>query len=106
METRTVEEARIYVLVLNTFGSAESGEIVAVSDNYIRLVDWYRSQFADKPYRENGWLKTFKKGSPIEYNNPCGSVELNDVNHWNHGIHNEWINLASIADIQNRYNWV
>lgn len=41
METRTIQEVRIYVLVLNTFRTAESGEIVAMSDDYNRLVDWY-----------------------------------------------------------------
>ena len=40
METRTTQEVRIYVLVVNTFGAAETGEIVAVSDDYNRLVDW------------------------------------------------------------------
>lgn len=29
METRATQEVRIYVLVLNTFGAAEEGEIVA-----------------------------------------------------------------------------
>lgn len=31
METRTIQEVRIYVLVLNTFRTAESGEIVALN---------------------------------------------------------------------------
>lgn len=106
METRTVQECRIYVMVLNTFGSSKSGEIAAVSDDYIRLVDWYKAQFADEPYREDGWYKVFKKGSPIEYNNPIYNIELNDVNHWNHGIHDEWVPLNSIQDIKNRYNFV
>ena len=44
METRTTQEVRIYVLVLNTFGAAETGEILAVSDDYNRLVDWYNQQ--------------------------------------------------------------
>ena len=66
METREIQEVRIYVLVLNTFGAAETGEIVAVSDDYNRLVNWYNEQFnLEGKYRENGWCKTFKKGSSI-----------------------------------------
>ena len=106
METREVIEVRIYVLVLNTFRSAESGEVVAISDDYNRLVAWYQSQFADEPYREDGWYKVFKKGSPIEYNNPCNSIELNNVNPWNQGIHDEWILLDCLDNIQSRYNFV
>ena len=106
METRQITQVRVYVLILNTFGAAESGDIVAVSDDYRRLVSWYQSQFADEPYREDGWYKTFKKGSTIEYNNPCGSVELNDTNHWNHGIHDEWVLLDDLDIIRNMYLYV
>lgn len=106
METRQITQVRLYVLILNTFGAAESGNIVAVSDDYQRLVTWYQSQFADEPYREDGWYKTFKKGSPIEYNNPCGSVELNHTNPWNHGIHDEWISTEDLYEIRNRYLYV
>ena len=106
METRQITQVRLYVLILNTFGSAESGCIVAVSDDYQRLVTWYQSQFADEPYREDGWYKIFKKGSPIEYNNPCGSIELNDTNYWNHGIHDEWVLVDDLDIIRNRYLYV
>ena len=40
METRTIVEVKIFVLVLNTFGRAEECEVVAVSDDYDRLVNW------------------------------------------------------------------
>ena len=106
METRQITQVRLYVLILNTFGAAESGNIVAVSDDYQRLVTWYQSQFADEPYREDGWYKTFKKGSPLEYHNPCGSVELNGTNIWNHGIHDEWVLLDDLDIIRNRYFYV
>lgn len=106
METRQITQVRLYVLILNTFGAAESGNIVAVSDDYQRLVTWYQSQFADEPYREDEWYKTFKKGSPIEYNNPCNSIELNDTNTWNHGIHDEWVLLDDLDIIRNNYLYV
>ena len=78
MNTRTFTktEVQIFVLVLNTFGRTEDVEVVAMSDDYERLVKWYKDQLAEKSYRENGLHKVFKKGSPIEYNSPCSSLEL------------------------------
>lgn len=106
METRTIVEVRIFVLVLNTFGRAEECEVVAVSDDYDRLVNWYLDQFADDPYREEGFYKTFKKGSFIEYNNPCGSLKLNDIRPFGHGIHDEWVSKDTYAKIQSKFNFV
>ena len=106
METRYIMQTRIYVLVLNTFGAAEEGEIVAVSDDYNRLVSWYNDQFAQEGYREDGWYKTFKKGSPIEYNNPCATTALNETRPFGHGIHDEWVKLDDLDGIRNHFNWV
>ena len=106
METRTSAEARIYVLVLNTFGAAEEGEIVAVSDDYNRLVSWYNDQFAQEGYSEDGWYKTFKKGSPIEYNNPCATTALNETRPFGHGIHDAWVKFDDLDGIRNHFNWV
>lgn len=106
METTTITQVKLYVLVLNTFGAAESGEVVAVSDDYQRLVSWYRDQFADEPYREDGWHKTFKKGSPIEYNNPCATTALNETYPFGHGIHDEWVELGELDRIRNQFNWI
>ena len=106
METRHIMQARIYVLVLNTFGAAEEGEIVAVSDDYNRLVSWYNDQFAQEGYREDGWYKTFKKGSPIEYNNPCATTALNETRPFGHGIHDEWVKFDDLDGIRNHFNWV
>ena len=106
METRTSAEARIYVLVLNTFGAAEEGEIVAVSDDYNRLVSWYNDQFAQEGYREDGWYKTFKKGSPIEYNNPCHTTALTETRPFGHGIHDVWVKFDDLDGIRNHFNCV
>ena len=106
MEIRITTEVRIFVLILNTFGRAEEGEAVAISDDYDRLVDWYLDQFADDPYREEGFYKTFKKGSLIEYNNPCGSLKLNDIRPFGHGIHDEWVSENEYINIKNVYNFI
>ena len=108
METRHITQVRIYVLALNTFGSAESSEIVAISPEYDRLVQWYNDQFANENWRDsNGFLHTFKKGSVIENYNPCASLELNDTELFGHGIHDEWVELNSFnQNISKRYNTV
>lgn len=106
METRHIMQVRIYVLILNPFGAAEECEIVAVSDDYNRLVNWYIDQFAQEGYREDGFYKVFKKGSPIEYNNPCYTTALNETRPFGHGIHDEWVNLAELDRIRKGYRWV
>lgn len=108
MNTRTITktEVQIFVLVLKTFGRAEDVEIVAISDDYERLVKWYEDQLAEEPYREDGWNKVFKKGSVIEYNNPCSSLELNNLDLYRCGIHEEWVDMDNIDNIRNHYYFV
>ena len=101
-----VTEVKIYVLVLNTFGAAEEGRIVAVSSDYQTLIDWYKSQFADKPYKDGVWLKHFKPGSLTECNNPCRSMKLNDTYPFGYGIHDEWVAEHNLHTIQSEYNWI
>ena len=67
METREVHkiEARIYVLILNTFGAAESGAVGAWSDNYQKLVEFYQSQLLPPNERfrdEGGFYHSFAHG--------------------------------------------
>ena len=99
--TRSITEVHVYVLVLNTFGAAEEGRVVAVSTDYNKLAEWYQEQFEPSgPYREDRWYKTFRKGSPIEYNNPCRSLELNNTRPFGHGIHDEWIPLEAYENLK------
>lgn len=107
METRTIQQCRLYVLVLNKMTrSAESGEIVAVSDDYHKLVEWYNSQFSEIPYNEDGWYKEFKKDSPLEWYNPVNNIGLNMTGYWVHGIHDEWIDIEELSLIQAKWFWV
>lgn len=94
METKNITIVRIYKLILNPmYDRAETRRLVAISTEYDRLVSWYRSQFVDDPYSENGYYKVFKKGSPLEYFNEAGSLNLNDGGSFGHGIFDEWIDL-------------
>lgn len=93
MEARTITQVRIYVLVLNTFGRAEEGRIAAISGNYQDLVDLYNSQLLPECYRdENGFYHTFNENGPLARLNPCSNLNLNEVDMFGHGIHDEWIN--------------
>ena len=93
METRTIIEVRVYKLALNPMASkAEDREIVAISDDYNKLVEWYRAQFAPQAWRdENGWWRTFRENSLLFWYNPCYSTELNPSDIFGHGIYDEWV---------------
>lgn len=93
MEARTITQVRIYILVLNTFGRMEDNRIAAISGNYQDLVDLYNSQLLQEPYRdEDGYYHTFDEKGPLRRLNPCLSLELNEVDMFGYGIHDEWIN--------------
>lgn len=107
METREkyLQEIRLYVLCLNPMdGSAESAVDVAVSTDYQRLVDWYRGQFNPGGYwRDNGFNKTFKPGSPLEWYNPIYNLDLNNLGTFGHGIYDTWVSVDSLNEIRSRF---
>jgi hypothetical protein len=93
METRSITQVRIYVLALNTFGIAEEGRIAAISGYYQDLVNLYNSQLLPEPYRdEDGFYHTFNINGPLSRLNPCSNLNLNEVDTFGFGIHDEWIN--------------
>ena len=107
VEVRTVQEGRIYILVLNPIdGAAEDGSIVAISDDYNRIVGWYQDQFASEQWKDGSWYKTFTRDSPLEWYNPCYSLELNDIQPFGHGIHDKWILLDDLYIVSSRYLFV
>lgn len=84
METRLVTEVKVYILTLNLMrGNSEDGEIVAISYEKEKLINWYMMQLAPAPFQEEGdpiftchgdshvWRKTFNTGSQLEWFNPC-----------------------------------
>lgn len=66
METRTVEQMKVYALVLNTFGSAESRELVALASSEEALKNWYEEQKLEKPkvinFVEDYGFRKYQKG--------------------------------------------
>jgi hypothetical protein len=93
METRTIREIKVYKLVMNnmTFPKIEMCEIVAVSTDYQKLIDWYKSQLANEGWRDGQWFKSFKKGSALEWYNPVSNLDLDVYRPFNQGIQEEWI---------------
>ena len=88
METRTITQVHIYYLVLNTFGAAEDGAIVAISDERQKLVDYYNSQLLVEGVRDSaGYYHSFEEGSLYNYN-PC---DIDRIGLYGHGIHDEWV---------------
>lgn len=110
METRTYEttEVRVYKLILNDMRSPkiEHCEIVAISTDYNKLVEWYKSQLAPKMWRDGRWGKTFVEGAPLEWFNPAHSLELNDTRPFHHGIEDEWIRAEIFYDVINRVRYI
>lgn len=107
MESRTSTEFRIYKLILNNMhANCEQGVIVAISPSYEKLVEWYNSQLAKEMWRDERWSKSFIQGSPLEWYNPCYSLELNDTDHWGHGISDEWVRESVYYDILARNDFV
>lgn len=93
MEFRQINQVRVYKLILNPMHDrTESGCLVAVSTDYDKLVQWYLSQKAAVPYRDDRWYKVFEKGSQLEWYNPSASLELNELGAFGHGITDEWVN--------------
>lgn len=95
METRTVKQIKVFKLILNRISGGESdvGFLVAISFSKEDLLNWYKSQMAEKKYRgshpdaikkieehnskEGAFKKkifqshkTFKIGSPLEWYSP------------------------------------
>lgn len=103
METRTINQAKIYYLVMNPITDrTEATRITAMSFERQSLVEYYNRE-AVEIYREDNWSKAFRKGSLLEWLNPLYSFE---VGHYGHGIKEDWVNMDSIDQLKNNYNWV
>ena len=100
METRMIQQVRIYKLILNGMDRAEDGRLVAVSTSYSRLVDYYWSQVAHEGYRdESGYYHTFIWG-PLYWCNPCYCLDLNRLSPYGFGISDEWVDIEVFYNLQ------
>lgn len=97
MEERIVKQNLIYFLVLNTFGSAEAGEVVACATSEESLKNWYESQRLENPETINAWTYSFKEG-PIRSNNPLHRWVRRNEDVFGHGWFSEWVDKGELRD--------
>lgn len=98
METRTITQVKMYVLVLNPMtGQAEGAEAVAMSDDRQRLVNWYNSQKAPERYNDDErWNKMFIKGGPLEWFNGLSNIDSDVIETFGQGVHETWAEEHSL----------
>lgn len=101
METRKIEQVKVYKLLLNrmTAPKIEYSEIVAVSTEKQKLIDWCESLKEPQVYHDGQRCKTFKKDSPLEWFNPCFSYD-DDSRNFEHGIYWEWVQIEVWENLQ------
>ncbi|WP_417573582.1 hypothetical protein [Phascolarctobacterium faecium] len=98
MEIRTIRlvEARLFQLTLQPMNDSEySYRIIAVADDYCKLVKWYQAQIVS----DGRGVMRFKPGSPLEWFYPAASLELNRLDAYDRGISDEWVELSIYEDI-------
>ena len=108
METRGITQVRLYVLCMNhTADCAESNRIVAVSDDYYKLVDYYNSQYTGVMIKnEYGHHVFFREDSPLRFYNKLQTLNLNELDMFGHGIKDEWVDLSELDSIKTRFDWI
>ena len=92
METRTIQQIKIYKLILNNMTNCkvEIGQIAAISYDKKILEDILINEA--ETWQDENWYKSYKKYSILEwYNPPC--------EHYGHGIIEEWVNEDILNNI-------
>ena len=103
METRTINQVKLYILTMNPITDrTESGRIAAMSYSKQALIDFYNQESVER-YKDDNWSKFFRKGSLLEWLNPLHSFE---IGHYGHGIREEWANVDSLENIKYLYQFV
>lgn len=112
METRIVEEVKVYKLILNSvYDNCERGALVAASYDLDKLVNWYFDQRCPQYSSDDNYQRNFKEGSELYNYNPCDyEVSTGTHDYWGHGILEEWVTLNEneMNDIilRNFWTWV
>ena len=99
-QTRTVTEYKLYKLRLNLLTAYHKldAQVVAISEDYDELVDWYNSQHVE-PYEDGEITKYFEKGSELENYRPVDDLSLGsfDADRFGIGVLETWVS-------ENTYN--
>lgn len=104
METRTIQQVKVYCLIMNPMTDrAESGRISVMSFDKDRLVKFYEDEISE-PYDDDRFRKVFKKGGPLEWYNPLWTLE--GVDSFGHGLREEWIDSTNIDYVKGNYYFI
>ena len=104
METRMVQQVKLYCLIMNPVTDrAESGRIAVTSFDKNRLIEFYQSEMVDS-YKDDYYRKVFRKDGPLEWYNPL--YNLDGVDGFGHGLREEWIDSTNIDYVKSKYYFV
>jgi len=98
MEKRTVEQVKIYTLVLNDIRATniEIGTLTPhVAYEQQHLIDFIKGEV--ESWKDGSWNKSFKKGSDLEWYNGLANVE--DRDKFGHGVNWEWIGVKKVEEL-------
>lgn len=97
-ETRTVDETKIYTLVLNDMRSTniEIGTLTKhIAYSKQDMVAFIRGEAGS--WKDGNWGKSFKKGSELEWFNGLANAEERDT--FGHGINWQWISDTTLEEL-------
>lgn len=102
METRTIEQVKVWSLKLNCiYDRAEEYEVVLLSTEKQKIIDYYNSNKCDS-YKDNSYIKQFKRGSLLEKYNALNSDNLKDatIRYDIPALESHWIREGGIKDLE------
>jgi len=104
METRLVEQVKVYFLIMNPVTDrAESGKIAMMSTSRQDLITAYENELV-AIYDDGNFRKVFKQGGPLEWYNPVWTFE--GVDTFGHGLSEDWVDMQNLPYIKSKYYFV
>jgi hypothetical protein len=104
METRTVEQVKVYYLIMNPVtDKAESGRIAMMSTSRENLISAYENEQV-AIYDDSNFRKVFKQGGPLEWYNPVWTFD--GVDPFGHGLSEDWVDMENLPILQSKYYFV
>jgi hypothetical protein len=104
METRLVEQVKVYYLIMNPVTDrAESGRIAMMSTSRQSLISAYENEQV-AIYDDSNFRKVFKQGGPLEWYNPVWTFE--GVDPFGHGLSEDWVDMENLPMLQSKYYFI
>jgi hypothetical protein len=104
METRLVEQVKVYYLIMNPVTDrAESGRITMMSTDKNTLISAYKNENVST-YDDGNYRKVFRQGGPLEWYNPLWTIE--GVDSFGHGLSEDWVDMENLQTLKNKYYFI